>query len=97
MLCNSKGKTLLMAYLLLLSAVLLWGGEYTEEGVKVEEGVGAKEPGEASEPEKELSSSAAETEVSVEVSGELLVCLMQLQMSPNFCPLLCGVQLLRQR
>lgn len=83
-----------MAYLL-LSAVLLWGGEYTEEGVKAEEGVSAKEQGESSEPEKELSSSAAETEVSVEVSGALFVCLMQLQMSPNFCPLLCVVQLWR--
>lgn len=80
MLGNSEGKILLMASLLFLSAVLLWGGEHTEEGVKVEEGAGAKEQGESSEPEKELSASATETEVPMEVS-ELLVCLMKLQMS----------------
>lgn len=88
MLSNSEGKTLLMASLLFLSAVLLWGGEYTEEGVKVEEGASAKEQGESSEPEKELNASATETEVPMEVSG-LLVCLMQLQMSLLLPPSLC--------
>lgn len=74
---------------LLLSAVLLWGGEYTEEGVKVEEGASAKEQGESSEPEKELGASATETEVPMEVSVGLLVCLMQLQMCLLLPPLLC--------
>lgn len=60
------GITLLIASL--LSAVLLWHGEYTEDGVKVEEGAGAKEQGEPSEPEKELSASATETEAPTEVS-----------------------------
>lgn len=87
-LSNSEGKTLLMASLLFLSAVLLWGGEYIEEGVKVEEGSSAKEQGESSEPEKELNASATETEVPMEVSG-LLVCLMQLQMSLLLPPSLC--------
>lgn len=95
MLGSSEGKTLLMASLLLLSAVLLWVGEYTEEGVKVEEGASAKEQGESSEPEKELSAAATETEVPMEVSGCLFAscnckCLY-------FCPFFCVVQLLRQR
>lgn len=96
MLRNSEGNTLLMPPFLLLPAVLLWGGEYTEEGIKVEEGASAKEQGESSEPEKELSASATETEVPMEVSAGLLVCLMQLQMS-LLCPLFCVVQLLRHR
>lgn len=54
--------------LLFLSAVLLWHGEYTEDGVKVEEGASAKEQGEPSEPEKEISASATETEAPMEVS-----------------------------
>lgn len=61
--------------------MLLWDGEYTEEGVKVEEGASTKEQGESAEPEKELSTSATETEVPMEVGVVLLVCLMQLQMS----------------
>lgn len=70
-----------MAFLLLLSAVLLWDGEYTEEGVKVEEGASTKEQGESAEPEKELSASATETEAPMEVSVGVLVCLMRLQIS----------------
>jgi len=85
---DSGGKTLLMASLL-LSAGLLWGGEYTEEGVKLEEGASSKEQGESSEAEKELSASAAETEVPMEVSGGLLACLVQLQMSLLLPPPLC--------
>lgn len=87
MLGNSEGKTLLMTSLL-LSAVLLWGVEHTEEGVKVEEGASAKEQGESSEPEKELSAAATETEVPMEVSVGLLVCLMHLETS-LLLPLLC--------
>lgn len=48
--------------------MLLWHGEYTEDGVKVEEGASAKEQGESSEPEKEVSASATETEAPMEVS-----------------------------
>lgn len=87
MLGNSDGKTLLMTSLL-SSAVLLWGVEHTEEGVKVEEGASAKEQGESSEPEKELSAAATETEVPMEVSG-LLVCLVHLETSLLLPLLLC--------
>lgn len=88
MLGNSDGKTLLMTSLL-LSAVLLWGVEHTEEGVKVEEGASAKEQGESSEPEKELSAAATETEVPMEVSVGLLVCLVHLETSLLLPLLLC--------
>lgn len=54
--------------------------EYTEEGVKAEEGASAKEVGESSEAEKELGASAAETEVSMEVSVGLLVCFLQMSL-----------------
>lgn len=63
------------------SDVLLWLGEYTEEGIKAEEGASNKEQGESAEPEKELSASANDPEVPMEVGIGMLVCLMQFQVS----------------
>lgn len=76
MLGYSGGSTSLMTSFLLLSDVLLWLGKYTEEGIKAEEGASNKEQGESAEPEKELSASANDTEVPMEVGIGMLVCLM---------------------
>lgn len=76
MLGYSGGSTSLMTSFLLLSDVLLWLGKYTEEGIKTEEGASNKEQGESAEPEKELSASANDTEVPMEVGTGMLVCLM---------------------
>uniref|UniRef100_A0A8C8BMN2 Chromodomain-helicase-DNA-binding protein 4 n=1 Tax=Otus sunia TaxID=257818 RepID=A0A8C8BMN2_9STRI len=51
-------------------------GSLLVQSLKVEEGASTKEQGEPSEPEKELSAAATETEVPMEVSIGLLVCLM---------------------
>lgn len=66
-----------MASFLLLSDVPLSVGEYTEEGIKAEEGASNKEQGESAEPEKEISASANDAEVPMEVGIGILLCLMQ--------------------
>uniref|UniRef100_A0A663M3M8 Chromodomain-helicase-DNA-binding protein 4 n=1 Tax=Athene cunicularia TaxID=194338 RepID=A0A663M3M8_ATHCN len=58
------------------------------QSLKVEEGANAKEQGEPSEPEKELSATATETEVPMEVSSGFIACFMQLQMCLLLLPLL---------